>query len=610
MSASIGGIAPATRFPSELRELVEGLGAIVWQADARDWRFSLGSGNAEEVLGYPVDQWLNEPDFWVNHIHPDDREAAVQTCSAASARGEDHKFEYRAIAADGRTVWLRDIVRVVSDEDGHPRELRGLMIDITEQKQAEYRLRESEERFRQLAENIREVFWLADVEAGRVLYVSPAYEQVWGRSCQSVYDNPRSVIEAVHPEDQPRLLRAYENMIHNRVGFHEEFRIIRPDGTIRWVRDHSFPVHDGNGKVYRFVGSAEDITGRREAEAVLSESEERFRKLFEESPVSAAIIGLDFRILRFNQALSNLLRRGRAEIETMFCGDCTHPDDMPQNVQLFNKMIAGEIPGFRCEKRLLRPDGEIVWVDMAASLVRSEDGRPLYALAMAEDITEQHQAAERLRELSGRLIRLQDEERRRIARELHDSTGQNLAALKLNLSHLRDSYLDPEVRSVVSDSLELAERMLQETRTLSYLLHPPLLDELGLDSAIRAYVTGFSERSGIEVFFNDPPQLGRLGRDLEIAIFRIIQESLTNIHRHSGSKRGWISIDLADQDILVEVRDEGAGLSNQAFDHKRSSLGVGISGMRERARQLGGRLDMVPLAPGCAVRARFPLAEH
>ena len=175
MSSTIGGFAPATRFPSELRDLVEGLGAIVWQADARDWRFNLVSRNAEEVLGYPIEQWLNEPDFWVNHIHPEDRDTAVRTCSAATARGEDHKFEYRAIAADGRTVWLRDIVRVVLDEEGRPRELRGLMIDITEQKQAEGALRESEERFRQLAENIREVFWLADVEFGRVLYVSPAY---------------------------------------------------------------------------------------------------------------------------------------------------------------------------------------------------------------------------------------------------------------------------------------------------------------------------------------------------------------------------------------------------------------------------------------------------
>jgi len=565
-----------------LRDLVEGLGAIVWQADARDWRFSLVSRNAEEVLGYPIEQWLNEPDFWINHIHPEDRAIAIRICSTATARGEDHKFEYRAIAADGRTVWLRDIVRVVLDDDGRPRELRGLMIDITEQKLAEQGLRESEERFRQLAENIREVFWLADVEVGRVLYVSPAYEQVWGRSCQSVYDDPRSVIDAVHPEDRPRLLRAYENMIQNRVGFSEEFRIVRPDGKIRWVRDHSFPVRDSEGRVYRFVGSAEDITDRRESEAVLSESEERFRKLFEESPISAAIIGLDFRILRANQALSVLLHRTRAEIERLHCGDCTHPDDMAQNLALFNRLFAGEIPGFRCEKRLLRPDREAVWVHMAVSLVRSEDGRPLYAFAMAEDVTEQHHAAERLRELSGRLIRLQDEERRRIARELHDSTGQNLAALKLNLSHLRDGYLEPDVRNVVSDSLQLTERMLQEIRTLSYLLHPPLLDELGLDSAIRAYVTGFSERSGIEVFFNDPPDLGRLGKDLEIAIFRIIQESLTNIHRHSGSRRGWISIELASSEILVEVRDEGIGFSPGAFE-TRKTLGVGISGMRERA---------------------------
>jgi PAS domain S-box-containing protein len=157
MSGSTGSVAAAARFPSELRELVEGLGAIVWQADARDWRFLLVSRNAREVLGYPIEQWLNDPDLWVNHIHPRTARPPWGICLNAAARGKDHRFEYRAIAADGRTVWLRDIVRVVSDEEGGPRELRGLMIDITEQKQAECALRENEERFRQFAENIREV---------------------------------------------------------------------------------------------------------------------------------------------------------------------------------------------------------------------------------------------------------------------------------------------------------------------------------------------------------------------------------------------------------------------------------------------------------------------
>src|ERR1041384_553657 len=180
MSARAGGFGATARFPSDLRDLVEGLGAIVWQADARNWRFSLVSRNAEEVLGYPIEQWLNEPNFWVNHLHPEDRDTAVDTCTAATSRGEDHRFEYRMIAADGKTVRLRDIVSVVLDEQGQARELRGLLIDITEQKQAECALRESEERFRQLAENIREVFWLADVEIGRALYGRPALNQTWG----------------------------------------------------------------------------------------------------------------------------------------------------------------------------------------------------------------------------------------------------------------------------------------------------------------------------------------------------------------------------------------------------------------------------------------------
>jgi signal transduction histidine kinase len=220
-----------------------------------------------------------------------------------------------------------------------------------------------------------------------------------------------------------------------------------------------------------------------------------------------------------------------------------------------------------------------------------------------------------LGELSARLLRLQDEERRRIARELHDSVGQTLAALSMNLAAVgTDMERLAKTATNIADSVALVNDMSADIRTISYLLHPPLLDEAGLSSALNWYIRGFSERSKIEVDLQIPEDFGRLPQDLETAIFRVVQECLTNIHRHSGSSAARIVIALNGGEVRVEVEDNGKGIApekcSEIISTPSGTPGVGIRGMRERLRQLGGTLDIHSdgEGKGTRVRARLPVA--
>jgi len=217
-----------------------------------------------------------------------------------------------------------------------------------------------------------------------------------------------------------------------------------------------------------------------------------------------------------------------------------------------------------------------------------------------------------LRELTARLLQLQDEERRRIARELHDSVGQLLAALAMNLSVVRsDIERLTKTARAVTDSEALVQEMSKDIRTLSHLLHPPLLDETGLSSALRWYIDGFAQRSQIKVDLEFPEGFGRLSRELEIAIFRTVQECLTNIHRHSESPIAKIRIVRATSHVRVEVEDRGKGIPPEKL-HEMASAGtpgVGIRGMRERLRQLGGGLEINSNGKGTLVAAQLPVAN-
>ncbi len=236
-------------------------------------------------------------------------------------------------------------------------------------------------------------------------------------------------------------------------------------------------------------------------------------------------------------------------------------------------------------------------------------------LSLAAVIGERTNAEHALRNLSGRLLQLQDEERRRLARELHDSSGQNLVALQMNLAALsqRLPTIDHEISQLFLDSAEILDRVVNGIRTLSYLLYPPLLDEAGLVSALQWYVDGLAQRSQLRIELNVSSQLGRLSQELETTIFRIVQECLTNIHRHSGSSVARIDVIPHHDQVILTIRDEGKGLSRDLLGDPAvnpSGFGVGIRGIAERVRELHGELRIKSAMPGTIVEVVLPLQRR
>jgi len=230
-------------------------------------------------------------------------------------------------------------------------------------------------------------------------------------------------------------------------------------------------------------------------------------------------------------------------------------------------------------------------------------------------LLERKRAEHTLREVSHRLHRAHEEEGRRIARELHDSTAQELAAIKMNLEILEDFTKDPRGKTakLLQESVSLVERCSQEVRTFAYLLHPPLLDQIGLAGALRSYVEGFSTRSGIKVSIEIDGALSREPPEIELTLFRVVQEALGNIHRHSGSQTAQIRLSIENSDIALEIADSGKGIPKQIVKDLEQGLasgGVGLAAMKERLRGVGGTLTIEDAKPGARLKAVVPLGNR
>ena len=287
-----------------------------------------------------------------------------------------------------------------------------------------------------------------------------------------------------------------------------------------------------------------------------------------------------------------------------------NPDDRDRVLKAWRESVVNGTP-YEQEERHRRADGTYRWFLARGVPLRDAKGRIIGWYGTNTDIEDRKQAEEELRRLSGQLLRSQDEERQRIARELHDSTGQDLVALATTLGQLGGSISsdDRKSRRLLSECKALADKCIRDVRTLSYVLYPPVLDQAGLGDAIRDYVEGFAKRSGIQVELELSPRVGRMTRDVELALFRIVQESLTNIQRHSGSQQATIRIHR-NSDLTLEISDLGIGLSAPARrgkDGLRFEVGVGIPSMHERVKLIGGRLEIDSTSHGTTVRVTIPL---
>jgi PAS domain S-box-containing protein len=424
------------------------------------------------------------------------------------ADGEIPSFlvEKRYIHKRGHRVWVQNSVSLFkSDSEKAADNVVVVCQDINRRKEAEEALRESEERFRTLADHIPPFAWMADRE-GNIFWYNRRWFDYTGTSLPEMRGWGWKKVH--HPDHVDRVVEKISHCFATGENWEDTFPLRAKDGTYRWFLSRAIPIRNSEGEIFRWLGTNTDITEQKEIESVLQE----IRKELE---------------LRVKQRTTELLA-----------------------------------------------------------------------------------ANEGLRALSSRLIQMQDQERRRIARELHDSIGQLLVAMGLNIETLKreTQKLSPEASQAIEDSNGLLEEISKEIRTISHLLHPPLLDEVGLPSALRWYVDGFAQRSKIATTISISESLGRLSPDQEIAIFRVVQECLTNVHRHSGSSTCAVTIRQDQKRLHVEVRDKGRGLPKGRELTLPSSGGVGFRGMQERLRQLGGTLEIDSSENGTVVTATLPVS--
>jgi len=385
----------------------------------------------------------------------------------------------------------------------------------------------------------------------------------------------------------------------------------RKDGTLIDVSLTISPVRDSSGRVIGASKVARDITAQKRAEQALRESEQRYRTVTDASPVMVWMSGTDRLCYYFNKVWLDFVGHTMEQEIGNGWAQGVHPDDVERCVQIYESCFDARRP-FEMEYRLRHHTGQYRWI--------LDCGRPRYApdgtfegyVGGCLDIHDRKQAAEKIRmaDETVRLMRIQDEERRRIARELHDSAGQTLTVLGLNLAQLvqKVEVVAPELVKDGKEIEEVVQQLHREIRTTSYLLHPPLLDEAGLSSALKWYVQGLAERSGMKIDLNISDDFGRLPADMELAIFRVVQECLTNIHRHAESKTAFIRIARENGSICVQVRDEGKGISPERLVEIQSrGSGVGIAGIRERLRHFQGEMKIESDSSGTRVLATIAL---
>src|SRR5687768_864159 len=544
--------------------------------------------------------------------------------------------------------------------DGNIALIGGTAVDITERKQAEELLRESERRFREMIDALPTAIYTTDAE-GLLTHFNPAAAEFSGRVPELGTDRWCVTLKLYHPDgtplphDQcPMAIALKEGRVVRGVQAIAE----RPDGRRIWFEPYPTPLRDSKGRIVGGINMLVDITERKQAEEALRESEERFRAILTQATAGIVRKEAEGKLTFVNEAFCRMRGYTEAELLGKTIWQLTHNDDVEENKRLYDRTMIEGTP-FKLEKRLIRRDGSILWVDVSVSPITDATGKPESAVAVEVDITGRKQAEEALRDLniqletrvqnrtvrlqevnqsllneiaerqkaeealhesgkrlqilSQRLVEVQEEERRAIARELHDSVGQSLSALNINLVILDNEIpnsANEQIRTRLNDSMQLTDETISLVRDVMSDLRPSVLDDYGLEAALQSYLDQFKARYGIKILFEKPDQpLRRLDSSIEMTFLRIAQESLLNIARHAHADQVNLSLEPDGNAVRLIVQDNGSGIESWPEANRPGSHGLTI--MRERADAVGGNLKVLSVpGKGTKVEVSIPVENR
>ncbi|MFP4124407.1 MAG: PAS domain-containing protein [Coleofasciculus sp.] len=496
--------------------------------------------SAETFRIFGRDPHQGEPTYaqLVHQItHPDDRKYFSQTVAYSIQHKQPYKLDYRLVRPDGSIRHIFAKGKPILNSRHQIIGIFGTILDITNLKKTEAALRKSEETFRQFAENIRDVFWMTNPEKTENIYISPAYEKIFGKSCDSWYNDCLSWLDTVHPDDRDRIVSAIPKEVLGE--FDKEYRIVQPNGEMRWIRDRAFPIYNEQGKMYRIAGIAQDITERKQTELALQKSEQRFRQIFDHAPIGMSLINFHtHQFIQVNPAYYQMLGYSESEIMSLTFDAFTHPDDLGCDLHYMKQIDQGEIDSFRMQKRYFNKNGEIVWTNLTVAVLRDLIGEPVFCVAMIEDIT-QHKQAET--QIKASLI-----EKETLLKEIHHRVKNNLQIISSLLRLQARKLKAPEILELLQESQNRVQAM---ALIHEKLYHAENLSQINFGAYIQSLVDSLSRCYGAKqqgINFNLAIAPISLSIDTAIPCGLIINELVSNSLKYAfpDSRNGEICITL------------------------------------------------------------------
>ncbi|MCZ6802174.1 MAG: PAS domain S-box protein, partial [Nitrospirae bacterium] len=587
-----------------------------------DWNIETGevffSPHWIKSLGYTTDEVSYTLDFWKSIIHPDDLSHTMATL-ARHLEGHTamYECENRLRMASGGWRWNRDRGKVVEwNAKGKPVRIVGTDMEITDLKNAREEVKVLQRHEDLVLKSVGDGIYGVDLN-GNTTFVNPAAARMIGWDAQDLIGQPQhEILHHSNPDGSPyprENCPIYQAFKDGKIHWMDSEVFWRKDGTSFPVEYTSTPLRGEEGKVIGAVVTFRDIRERKRNEKTIRQTEQRFRAIYNQTPLGIAILhSISGQIKQNNQRYSDIIGYSQAEMLERNFHDITHPDDLQPELENMSQLLNGTIPSFQMEKRLIRKDGKTIWVNLTCVPLWLQDTDPRQHIALVEDITERKQSQIIHSRLLRRAIHAEEEERRRIARELHDETGQALTSLLVGLRILQEAKNLRQVREQAVKLRKLTGHTIQEVQRMALGLSPSILEDLGLEAAVGRLVRDFRETHAVEAKLNlKGLESQQLPFEVETSMFRIIQEALTNIAKYADAKNVDILIDCRSSSVQIVVKDDGCGfeptpLSPAANDPEP----LGLHGMRQRANSLGGKFSIEStLGRGTTVYVDIPLQK-